>query len=309
MVFAINMATFAHILLSLMLSYILMKFSNGKFGIRHAIIFSVNSMVGPDLFNFLPYEGIFFYIYLFLHGYGYIIVAFLIAIPWWKAAGYHMEFKEKRLDIQKRCAEDPLIMDYLSVYCLVAAGGIMHLFVDLLSHPSYVAIGDNPRVPWGVVWFGSDFFFSMEWVLGTGMFPCGNALGFSETWVFYTITGALIVLLILFGLPKNNGQSYGKFMAMMFGIYYIPLIIAYLIPDANLIALTHPEARYFGYMGEGAYYGSAFYLTGGEAELGVSVFVVLFLFVPLMFLYWSISGVPFQKPKNKENNGTAVKEE
>ncbi len=83
------------------------------------------------------------------------------------------------------------------------------------------------------------------------------------------------------------------------------MIVAYLIPDANLVALTNPEAQYFGYMGEGAYYGSAFYLTGGESDLGVSIFVVLFLFVPLMFLYWAISGVPFQKAKIKsisENN-------
>jgi hypothetical protein len=120
----------------------------------------------------------------------------------------------------------------------------------------------------------------------------------------------IIVLLVLFGLPTKNGKSFGKFTALMACIYYIPLIIAYLIPDSNLVALTNSNAQYFGYMGDGAYYGSAFYLTGGEADLGVSVFVILFFFVPLMLLYWSISGVPFLSSKSKkdENNQNEIKE-
>ena len=256
--------------------------------------------MGPDLFGFLPFEGITLYIYLFFHGYGYILAAFLIAIPWWKATEHTIEIQNKKILIQNRKSDDPFIMDYFSVYCLVAAGGIMHLFIDLLSHPPYISIGDDPRVPWGVVWFGGDFMFSMEWVLGTGMFPCGNALDFTATPIFFSIVGPILVLIILLKLPQKNGASYGKFLALMFGVYYLPLIVAYFIPDSNLVALNNPDAQYFGYMGDGAYFGSAFYLTGGEADLGVSAFVVLFLFIPLMLLYWSISGVPFGT--SKRNN-------
>ena len=141
------MAAFAHIFISLMLSYFLMKISNGKFTAKHAIIFSVNSHFGPDIFGFLDMEGISFYFYMFFHGYGWILAAFIVAIPWWRAAQYQMDIDipKRVFNIQKREEGDPLKMEYLVVYCLVAGGGIMHLFVDLIHTHRLLLLTVHPN--------------------------------------------------------------------------------------------------------------------------------------------------------------------
>jgi len=278
-----------------------MKISNGKFTAKHAIIFSVNSHFGPDIFGFLDMEGISFYFYMFFHGYGWILAAFIVAIPWWRAAQYQMDIDipKRVFNIQKREEGDPLKMEYLVVYCLVAGGGIMHLFVDLIAHPPFITFNGTPRFPGGAVWFGGDLWFSQEWMLSTGMFPCGNMLGFTEFYIFFGILSPILFIFGLFIIPRNNGKNYGKFLTIVMFLYYIPLLIAYLIPDTNLVALTNPDANYFGYMGEGAYYGSSFYLSGGESDLGVTIYFILFLMVPFMFINWSINGIPFLKKKQE----------
>jgi len=188
----------------------------------------------------------------------------------------------------------------MNIYCLVAAGGIFHQFLDLIGHPPtihYEEVGNI--VDWGGVWFGNDNWFNLDWVLSTGAFPCGNTFGFTLSNVFTTVTAIILVLVVFFRVPKEQGKDFTKFAVILTLIYFLPLLIAYFIPDPHNFIENNPIA-YENYTGEGSYYPSTFYLTGGESDFGVILYMLLFFFVPMLFLYWGTFGLPFGKDEKQE---------
>ena len=81
--------SFAHIIIGLGISIFLYKITEGKFSTRHALVFTINNLVGPDLASFFPtQQGIIWAgleipeIYFFFHGYGWFAIAALLVIPW-----------------------------------------------------------------------------------------------------------------------------------------------------------------------------------------------------------------------------------
>ena len=130
------MASIAHIIISLLLVAILAKVSEGKINVHHAIIFAFNSYFGPDLFGWLPFYGKGVEIYWFIHGLGWPIIAFAIAIIWFYVNNLIFDWKTKKLT--KRLTSDKYYLPYLQIYCLITAAGLFHQFIDIISHPSFV---------------------------------------------------------------------------------------------------------------------------------------------------------------------------
>lgn len=273
----------AHICISLGLCIMMNRFTRGKFGIKHSLIFTFNSLIGPDLMSlFFSYSGTG---YLFTHGYGWFLPAIPISLVWCIYTFYAVQTKPFK--IQKRDPQKELIINYPEVYCLVAAGGIFHQMVDIIGHPAEIMY-EGELTPWGAVWFGGDNYFSIYSIWGTGMFPCGNELGFPEFYIFAGIFLA-IALIIIFKFMHRSEKMFIKSSILLILIYFIPLLVAYFIPDYSGFDIYDPNVTYFG---DPSYIPSVYRLTGGEADFGVMVFFFLFFFVPLVLLYYGYNGVP-----------------
>ena len=294
------MPGFAHLFTGLLLSALFIKMTENKFNYRHGIIFSVNTMFGPDLFGFLPYVGEGSQIYYFFHGYGWPIAALVIALPWMVINNTKLtpNSEEKlRIQLSSRTEEDPYRLKYIQVFCLVAAGGIFHQFLDLIGHPPQIYHADvDSIVPWGAVWFGGDVWFSMNEILGTGLFPCGNTFNFVPFYVFMGIMAVFALVGVFILIPKKEGKNFLLISAFLSGFYTLILGISYFIPDPHNAPETLEGANYFG---DPSHYPYTYYLTGGEADLGVMVYMLLFFFVPMVLIYYGYKGFS-QKPKETE---------
>ncbi len=297
------MPGFAHVVISLGLCVFLNRVTEGKFTAKHSVVVTLNSLFGPDLAGiFLPYTSAWYY---FFHGsFGWFLMAIPVAYVW------HLFMERVKWDGLRPSLVDfgeknKPNLQYYQYWLLVAAGGFLHMFVDVIGHPTYInyAATGNPAEPWGVLWFGGQNFFGIYEIWGTGMFPCGNELGFWQSYVFmYGICGALIILGLL--LYTHHGpRELMKFTAAILLIFMVPLTIAYAIP-ANYDVVGN-NANWFGNLGPNPdpYMGSAFYLVGGEADFGVMVYFLGWFFLPLIFIYYSYKELP-----SKDNIKTFFKD-
>jgi hypothetical protein len=277
------MPGFAHIIIALGLSIFIWKISNNKFTPKHAIIFSVNALVGPDMFGVLEYGNVH---YNFFHGMGWFLAAALLALPWSLFTKYSLSWRPFK--VQKRDLQREVVTSVLEVFCIIAAGGMFHQLVDIVGHPATITTVAEGVIPWGVVWFGGNAWFSVDSILGTGMFPCGNAFGFPEFFAFSIPAIVAGIVLLLFFSHKSKKAFIWLSTLIIIG-YAIPLSISYFIPDLSGFNVTAPGVNYFGDPGNVP---STYRLTGGEADLGVLVYFGIFLFLPLALLWMSYSGIP-----------------
>ncbi len=267
------MSGFAHVVVALGLSLFLHKVTRGKFSIKHSIIFVVNTLIGPDMFGFLAFDNEW---YWFFHGYGWILAAVPLALAWSVFTKFSLQWWPFR--VTKRDPAKEAIITIPEVFCLVAAGGIFHLFVDIIGHPPTIDFGTLTNVPWGAVWFGDDSWFSIASILGTGRFPCGNYYGYPEFLPYLVSILAVTLVLIIFVMQRSS-KHFQIASAIIIVVAIMPLAIAYVDP---MLSGSEP---------------AAYRLTGGEADIGVEVFFGLFLFVPLVLLWMSYDGIPFVKKK------------
>ncbi len=219
--------------------------------------------------NFLPYSS---QLYYFFHdSIGWLLLAIPLAFVWlvlvrdveWKG------FKPHRIP---KDSPHKFPISYLRVWLLVAAGGLLHQFLDTIAHPSYITYGTNPNEPWGVLWFGDNLFLGITDIWRFGLFPEVTYLG---TFIFsYGICGLFFLLGFLFYFHRGNRELF-KFIVAAMLVYLIPLGIAQTVP-----ATIDPTK------------GSSFYLVGGEADLGTMIFISGWLFLPLTFLYYSYHPLP-----------------
>lgn len=298
------MPAFAHIIISLVICIFLYKITEGKFTLAHCVIFAVSNLYGPDISSFLPtIDGLFAYgfeipeIYYFFHGLGWILIALILTIPWDIAVNR----KERKMKIQQ-------------VFYLVVAGGFFHLFVDIIGHPSYINYNGVADYPWGVLWIGWDLtgtpmYLSINSILGTGMFPCGNHFAFIETYIFFGIT-ALIVFGLLFFYAAKSEKSLIKSFVIITLAYVIPMAIFYYIPDYSGFDVNAVGVNYYGT--DNVH--STYRIVGGEADLGVLLYFTLLFFIPLMLIYYSFND-KLEKPqieiarvnvKEEEEKGTDI---
>ncbi|GAB4314888.1 MAG: hypothetical protein Kow0069_16450 [Promethearchaeota archaeon] len=293
----------AHVVLSLGLGVFLQRVTaNGgeggsKFTAKHTMILAVNSIFGPDLVGApFPWTSP---AYWFVHmSYGWLLVAVPLAFLW-HLLTERVAWKGIRPTLVEEGRKPHAHLTLGQVYCLVAAGGLLHMFVDVIGHPSYLTFQGSANTPWGAIWFfGPNAWLSILDIWGTGLFPCGNTLGFWQTWLFtYLVVGGILFGGLLWWAYKSEKRM-ERFTVFAFLLYVIPLAIAYAVP-ANLgqVLAQFPAAIYMGpTQGAGQvplnYFGSAFYLVGGEADFGVMVFFLGFFFLPLAFIYYSFKPRP-----------------
>lgn len=278
------MPGFAHVAISLGLSLFVFKATRGKFTPKHAIIFTINSLVGPDLFGIIPYGDV----YVFFHGYGWFVAAVPVALAWSLFTRCSLQWRP--LKVTKRDPGREAIISIPEVFCLVAAGGIIHQLVDIIGHPPTINY-EGTIVPWGAVWFGGDLWFSIQSVLGTGMFPCGNYFHFPEFYAYVTPVAAVAIALIMLVMPRGAKQ-FQIASAIIIAATFLPLAISYAVPDTSGFDVHGLGVNYFG---SDAYIASTYRLSGGESDLGTMVLFGLFLFVPLILLWMGCDGIPFVK--------------
>jgi hypothetical protein len=273
----------AHISIALGLCMLMTKYTKGKFGIKHSLIFTLNCLVGPDLASiFFGYTG---NGYLLIHGYGWFIAAVPLSFAWCVYTYYSLKWKP--FTVTKRDSQKEPVINYAEVFCLVSAGGIFHQMVDIIGHPPEIMY-EGELIPWGTVWFGGDNFYSVNSIWATGMYPCGNELGFPEFYVYLAITLCIAVFLLIKFIHRNE-KMFFKVSMIIILVFSIPLIITYFIHDYSGFNIYGLNVNYYG---DPSYVPSTYRLTGGEADLGVLVFFFLFLFVPLILLYFGYNGVP-----------------
>ena len=254
--------------------------TDGKFTTKHGLVFTVNNLFGPDISSLLPTIDSYFWrgleipeIYYFFHGLGWFVVALALTIPW----DYAINRKER-------------VMKVKQVYFLIAAGGLFHLFVDVIGHPSYINLFGQENTPWGAIWIGWDLqgnsmFISIIDIWGTGMFPCGNRFGFIETYIFYPICMVVFFGVLFFYAPKSERNMIRSFFILSL-FFLIPLTIFYYIPDYSGFDVTAPGVNYYGNPNN---VHSAYRLIGGEADLGVLLYFALLFGLPLILIYYSFN--------------------
>ncbi len=281
------MPSFSHIIIGLGISIFLYKITEGKFSSKHSLVFTLNTLFGPDLSTLLPTIDSALWggfqipeIYYFFHDYGWPIVALLLTFPWMfvlKTVGRKNPEKNN--------------LSFMQVFYIITAAGLFHLFVDIIGHPSYIMLNGVENTPWGAVWVGWNTRGEALWVsitdiLGTGMFPCGNRLAFPETYIFTAIMIVVIIVTLFFYSLKNEKTFIRSFYIITL-IFAIPLIIFYFIPDYS--GVTWTSDNYYGFeYSDGYHIHAAYRLVGGEADLGIMLYFMLFLLVPLYLIYRSI---------------------
>lgn len=281
------MPAFAHIIIALGISIFLYKITEGKFTLAHAVIFTVSNLYGPDISSFLPtVDGLFAYgfeipeIYYFFHGIGWIVIALLLTIPWDIAVNR----KERKMKIKQ-------------VFYLIVAGGFLHLFVDIIGHPSYINYNGVDNYPWGVLWIGWDLtgapmYLSIDSILSTGMFPCGNSFHFLETYIFFGISG-LIAFGLLFCYAGKSEKKMIKSFIIITLAYVVPMAVFYYIPDYSGFDVNAVGVNYYG-ADDNIH--STYRIVGGEADLGVLLYFSILFFIPLMLIYYSFND-KLEKPQ------------
>lgn len=271
--------------------------TEGKFGIKPAFVYIVNNVNGPDIIGaFLSYNDP---IYLFVHGMGWYLVAAMMAILWYYLMNGKIEKHRSGPSIFSRIqmVEKEERLKYWQIYLFCAAGGMSHLFIDIIGHPAYIHAGTlGTDIPWGVVWFGDNAFLSLDWILSTGLFPCGQAY---IPAIILTIGFSIGILLALaWGWHTHKFWNFTKGLLIVVGAVFVILLITYFIPIPD--GENFFNARFdgdFTYFGDPANIPWLIWLTGGEADFGVMIYLGLFFFAPLLMLYYGFKDLP-RTPNN-----------
>ncbi|HDZ19511.1 MAG TPA: hypothetical protein ENH75_14530 [archaeon] len=271
------------------------RVTDGKFTTKHALVFTVNNLFGPDISSFLPTVDSFLWggvqipeIYFFFHGYGWPIIALLLVFPW-KLLLKTLSRKSKGADYEDSEFYKDTNLNLRKIYFLIVAGGLLHLFVDIIGHPSYITLGIQENYPWGAVWVGwttdgSPLWVSITDIWGTGMFPCGNRHHFFETYIFYAIC-VIVFFGVLFIYAHKTETSMIKSFYGLVIFFLVPLIIFYFISDYSGFDINGQGVNYYGNPNN---VHATYRLVGGEADLGVSLFFLILFFVPFLLIYKSI---------------------
>ncbi|MFX1418939.1 MAG: hypothetical protein ACFE9N_08485 [Promethearchaeota archaeon] len=120
------MPTFGHLFYGLCLLIPLMYFMRDKFSYKVAIIFFINCLWGPDIVNL-------FFVTPFHSILGFLILAIPYSLVWTYSSRFSLVRSQKGFPLK---FEDSGIreVNWKNAYCLVAAGGFSHFFIDQFFH-------------------------------------------------------------------------------------------------------------------------------------------------------------------------------
>nr|MDO8113375.1 hypothetical protein [Candidatus Sigynarchaeota archaeon] len=149
----------AHIFVGIVVGIFTWYTTRGKFTPYHVVVFTLNNILGPDLFWLIPnLEIADFFNTIF----GYSMIAFAMSIPYFYIG---------------KAVSEPI--RYIDVYKLAVAGGISHVGIDGLGHVLYgTHVSDN-------FWL-----FSFDWVDIFIVNPAGLA-------IFLIVIGGIVIVSFL----------------------------------------------------------------------------------------------------------------
>lgn len=133
------MPTFGHLFFGFCLLIPLMYLMREKFSYKVAIIFFINNLWGPDIVNL-------FFVTPFHSILGFLILAIPYSLVWTYASRFSLRRSDKGFPLK---FEDGGIreVNWKNAYCLVAAGGFSHFFIDQFFHT------ELEMNLWDSIWF------------------------------------------------------------------------------------------------------------------------------------------------------------
>jgi len=255
------MPTFGHVFYGFCLVIPLLYYTKNKFNYKVAIIFFINNLWGPDLMNL-------FFITPFHSILGFLILAIPYSLVWTYFSRFSLVKSEKGFPLK---FEDTGIREvsWKNSYCLVAAGGFSHFFIDQFFH------NELEMTLWNSIWFDIKI-------------PHTEILGW--TWIpqhtlspLYLVGDAIVVftfLLSFYFLSKGYKDTFKLFLISTGLSLFLMLVVSPLV-----------------------YY--------GEREFAVMFEIALYIFLPLMLLFYvgrNVEDHPRENPDvPKINRETALK--
>ncbi len=311
------MPTAAHFFAGLVVGLLLYQVSQKRFTAYHVMIFTIESVVGPDLgwlFGELN-ESVAFFIH---SAFGFAVCSFILAIPF-RYIGHALKFPIR----------------YSDAYKLTVAAGIIHICIDALGHvynPFYMTL--DPF-----------YLFSYDIVAYFIYTPTGNSI----------LVGAIVIFVLGIGFTYHHfaGEMSGNrkvaIVNTVNAMYIFPVVVgAFLLlrimpfGDANgffLVDAIYNTGAWNGVGGPGdaiwiyispaimfvgillaakkaprwvlplgvAFVAEIFLVLtimpaagGGEADLGMTYFLLLFLALPALLLGTSFRKEPVKQEERLE---------
>ncbi|MHA1265355.1 MAG: hypothetical protein ACTSRS_08995 [Candidatus Helarchaeota archaeon] len=244
----------SHIFFGAVIGLFLYYLTKGRFSGKHVIIFTVNNYMGPDLahllkYMFNPIPGGYDFGNWFHDPFNFMLLAFVLAALWTFLTRFSIKGKGPLRThfyfLDKRT------ISYFDCWQLIVAGGFSHFFLDFLFHPN-------------TKWY--------TWILSTGDWIDYELHPDYPVPLMLPILGTFaigITFLLLYMNFFSSAVRETKYDALK---YKILVIIGFTL-SVSIYMLC------FIFFGPTH---SAYPVVGEEADLGIFIFLSIFLFLPIV---------------------------
>ncbi|MFX1496235.1 MAG: hypothetical protein ACFFBH_01790 [Promethearchaeota archaeon] len=244
------MPTFGHIFYGLCLLIPILYYTKNKFSYKVAIIFLVNNLWGPDLVNL-------FFVTPFHSILGFLILAIPYSLVWTYSSRFSLVRSEKGFPLK---FEDSGIREvsWKNAYCIVAAAGFSHFFIDQFFHNElemnlWSSIWFNIQIPHDYIlsWSGEQHFLSPLYLIGDAIaiFTLIFAFyylrkGYKDTSKLFLIATGLSLLLMLVVSPLvfYGEREYAVMFEIALYILLPLLLLMYVARDIEDHPRKSPDA-------------------------------------------------------------------
>ena len=227
------MPTFGHLFYGFCLLIPLMYYTRNKFSYKIAFVFLVNNLYGPDIVNLYfvtPFHSIL----------GFLLLAILYSLVFSYGSRFSIVRSEKGFPLK---LEDTGIreLNWLNAYCITAAGGLSHFFIDQFFHFGLnmnIWEGLNISLDTMFEWSGIAYHtVSFYMLIGEAIAVVTMILslyffkkGYKDTSKLFGIYTALSVLLLVFVSTEIYGGEREYAVMLCTAVYFLaPLFLLFYV--------------------------------------------------------------------------------
>ncbi|MFX0075552.1 MAG: hypothetical protein ACFE96_08925, partial [Candidatus Hermodarchaeota archaeon] len=231
------MPTFGHLFYGFCLLIPIMYYTRNKFSYKIAFVFMVNNIYGPDivgLYFVTPLHSIL----------GFLLLAIVYSLVFSYGSRFSLVRSEKRFPL-KLVDSGIRELKWLNAYCVTAAGGLSHFFIDQFFHyGTSMTIWDEISIPLEVMldWSGLAYHtVSIYMLVGEAIVVVTLLLslyffkkGFKDTAKLFAISTALSVILLVFVSTEIFGgeREYAVFLCV--AVYFLAPLFLLLYAARNV---------------------------------------------------------------------------